>query len=60
MSDFPQRLSEKLKTIREHSKLSPDEFAPHVQAKDGAEIISYEKQHWRAACLNLDPVRASR
>ena len=32
----------KLKAIREHSKLSPDEFAPHVQANDGAEIISYE------------------
>ena len=41
-SDFPQRLGEKLKQIREHSKLSPDEFAPHVKAKDGAEITSYE------------------
>ena len=26
-SDFPKRLVEKLKAIREHSKLSPDEFA---------------------------------
>ena len=41
-SDFPHRLGEKLKAIREHSKLSPDEFAAHVQAKDGAEILSYE------------------
>ena len=41
-SDFPKRLGEKLKAIREHSKLSPDEFAAHVQAKDGAEITSYE------------------
>ncbi len=41
-SDFPKRLGEKLKAIREHSKLSPDEFAPHVQAKDGAEILAYE------------------
>ena len=31
----------KLKAIREHSKLSPDEFAAHVQAKDGAEVVSY-------------------
>ena len=42
LPEFPQRLQEKLKTIREHSKLSPDEFAPHVRAKDGAEILSYE------------------
>ena len=41
-SDFPKRLGEKLKTIREHSKLTPDEFAPHVKAKDGAEITGYE------------------
>lgn len=41
-SDFPKRLGEKLKQIREHSKLSPGEFAPHVKAKDGAEILSYE------------------
>lgn len=41
-SDFPKRLGAKLKAIREHSKLSPDEFAAHVQAKDGAEITSYE------------------
>ena len=40
-SDFPKRLGEKLKAIREHSKLSPDEFAQHVKAK-GAEIFSYE------------------
>lgn len=37
-----KRLDERLKQIREHSKLSPDEFAPHVKAKDGAEILSYE------------------
>ena len=41
-SDFPKRLGEKLKAIREHAKLSPDEFAPQVKAKDGAEITSYE------------------
>ena len=37
-----QTLGEKLKQIREHSKLSPNEFAPHVKAKHGAEILSYE------------------
>ena len=41
-SDFPKLLPEKLKAIREHFKLSPDQSAPHVKAKDGAEIISYE------------------
>ena len=42
IADFPKRLSEKLKAIRKHFKLSPHEFAPLVQANDGAEIISYE------------------
>jgi hypothetical protein len=42
LPNFPQRIPEKLRAIREHSKRSPDEFAAHVQAKDGAEITSYE------------------
>lgn len=42
LADFPKRVSEKLKAIREHSKFSPDEFAPLVKAQDGAEILSYE------------------
>jgi hypothetical protein len=42
LPDFPKRVSEKLKTVREYSKLSPDEFSPHVKAQDGAEILSDE------------------
>jgi hypothetical protein len=41
-TDFPKRLGEKLKTIREHSQLSPDEIAQFVGANDAAEIIAYE------------------
>jgi transcriptional regulator with XRE-family HTH domain len=40
--DFPKRLPEKLKTIREHLNLSPDEIAPKVGARTGAEILAYE------------------
>ena len=39
---FPQRIPEKLKTIREHFNLSPDEIAPMVAARTGAEILAYE------------------
>ena len=39
---FPKRLPEKLKTIREHLKLTPDEIAPKVGARTGAEILAYE------------------
>jgi hypothetical protein len=39
---FPKRLPEKLKTIREHFNLSPDEIAPKVGARTGAEILAYE------------------
>ena len=40
--DFPKRLGEKIKAIRERRGLSPDEFASFVNAKDGDEILSYE------------------
>src|ERR1044072_2840293 len=40
--DFPKRIPEKLKTIREHLNLTPDEFAPMVGARTGAEILAYE------------------
>lgn len=40
--DFPKRIPEKLKTIREHLKLTPDEIAPKVGARTGAEILAYE------------------
>lgn len=39
---FPQRIPEKLKAIREHFNLSPDEIAPKVGARTGAEILAYE------------------
>lgn len=39
---FPKRIPEKLKTIRAHFNLSPDEIAPMVGARTGAEILAYE------------------
>ena len=39
---FPQRIPEKLKRIREHFRLTPDEIAPLVGARTGAEIVAYE------------------
>jgi transcriptional regulator with XRE-family HTH domain len=39
---FPKRLPEKLKAIRERLGLTPDEIAPKVGAKTGAEIVAYE------------------
>lgn len=39
---FPKRLPEKIKAIRERLKLSPDQLAPKVGAKNGAEILAYE------------------
>jgi hypothetical protein len=39
---FPQRIPEKLKTIRKHFRLTPDEIAPLAGARTGAEILAYE------------------
>jgi DNA-binding XRE family transcriptional regulator len=39
---FPKRIPEKLKTIREHLGLTPDDIAPKVGARTGAEILAYE------------------
>ena len=39
---FPKRLPEKLNNIRERFGLTPDEIAPRVGAKTGAEILAYE------------------
>jgi transcriptional regulator with XRE-family HTH domain len=39
---FPKRIPEKLRTIREHLNLSPDEIAPLVGARTGAEVLAYE------------------
>ena len=39
---LPKRIPEKLKTIREHFRLTPDQIAPMVGVKTGAEILRYE------------------
>lgn len=41
--EFPKRIPEKLKMMREHFNMKADEFAPLVHANDGAEIESYER-----------------
>ena len=61
---FPKRLPEKLKTIRERLGLTPDEIAPKVGAKTGAEILAYENDEddllvsvlWSYARLSGDPL----
>jgi Predicted transcriptional regulators len=40
--DFPKRIPEKLKTIRERLRLTPEEIASKVGARTGAEILAYE------------------
>ena len=42
LPDFPKRIPEKLKTIRERLRLTPDQIAPKVAARTGAEILAYE------------------
>ena len=41
-ADFPTQLPEKLKAIRERLGMTPDQLAPFVGAKTGAEILAYE------------------
>jgi hypothetical protein len=41
-ADFPRRLTEKLRTIRERTGLTPDEIADLVHAPNGAAIVGYE------------------
>lgn len=60
----PQRIPEKLKTIREHLRLTPSEIAAKVGARTGAEIIAYENDEddllvsvlWAYAGLAAIPV----
>ena len=40
---FSQKLPEKLKQIRERTGLTPEEFAPHVKAKDGKAKEKYDR-----------------
>lgn len=39
---FPKRIPGKLKRIREHFNRAPDEIAPTVGERTGAEILAYE------------------
>lgn len=63
-TDFPKRLPEKLKLIREQLGLTPDELAPKVGARTGAEILAYENDEddllftvlWRYAKLAGCPI----
>jgi transcriptional regulator with XRE-family HTH domain len=41
-TEFPRQLGSKLKRLREHRRLSPDELAPRVSLQSGAEVLSYE------------------
>jgi len=41
-TEFPKRLPEKLRAIREQTRLSESDFATNVNARDGAAIASYE------------------
>lgn len=62
--DFPKRLPEKLKTIRERLGLTPDQLADFVGARNGAEILAYENDEddllisvlWGYAKLSGNPV----
>jgi len=42
IAEYPTRLPEKLKAIREHLGMTPDDLAPFVGAKSGAEILAFE------------------
>ena len=61
---FPKRLPEKIKTIREQLGLTPDEIAPKVGARTGAEILAYENDEddllvsvlWAYARLAGNPI----
>jgi hypothetical protein len=50
-AEFPTRLPEKLKVISEHLGLTPDEIAPKVGARTGAEILAYEND--KMICWSL-------
>jgi len=62
--DFSKRIPEKLKAIREHFVFTPDQLAPLVGARTGAEILAYENDEddllvsvlWRYAKLAGCPI----
>ena len=41
-TDFPEKLPAKLKAIREHLGMTPDQLAAFVGAKNGEEILAFE------------------
>ena len=43
--DCLRQLGEKLKRLREHRNLSPDEMAALVGAESGADILEFEKEY---------------
>ena len=63
-ADFPKRLPEKLKQIRERLGFTPDQMADFVGAKTGAEIEAYENDEddvlvsvlWAYARLSGNPM----
>jgi hypothetical protein len=63
-TDFPEKLPAKLKAIRERLGMTPDQLAPFVGAKTGAEILAYENDEdgllvsvlWGYARLSGNPV----
>jgi len=63
-TDFPEKLPAKLKAIRERLGMTPDQLAPFVGAKTGAEILAYENDEddllvsvlWDSARLSGNPV----
>lgn len=65
-TDFPQRLPEKLKRIRERLAMTPEQLAPFVGASNGAAILAYENDEddmpvsvlWGYAKLSGNPLMA--
>ena len=52
-AEFPTRLPEKLKTIRERLGMTPDQLAPFVGARTGVEILAYENDEDVSASVDL-------
>ena len=63
-ADFPKRIPEKLKTIRQRLGLTPDQIADFVGARNGAEVLAYENDEddllvsvlWGYARLSGNPI----
>lgn len=64
---FRKKLPEKLKQIRERAGLTPEEFAPHVHAKDGKAVekcvkgkgdlpVSVLMRYWKLSDVPLENI----